>query len=70
MSIEARSSRLKEKKKGEVESLVMELFVQDVKHNTDMLHSLGKGSPPILLPHDLIKVKFPKFGDCNNIPLY
>lgn len=45
-----RSSRLKDKKKGEGETVVKELFVQDVVQNNDLLHILGKGSSVVLLP--------------------
>ncbi|GAV90266.1 JmjC domain-containing protein/JmjN domain-containing protein/zf-H2C2_2 domain-containing protein [Cephalotus follicularis] len=45
-----RSSRLKDKKKGEVDTLVKELFVQNVRQNNDLLHILGKGSSVVLLP--------------------
>ncbi|XP_040989323.1 lysine-specific demethylase REF6-like [Juglans microcarpa x Juglans regia] len=48
---EPRSSRLKDKKKGEGETMVKELFVQDVVQNNDLLHILGKGSSVVLLPH-------------------
>ncbi|KAK2968252.1 hypothetical protein RJ640_030302, partial [Escallonia rubra] len=54
ISPEPRSSRLKDKKKGEGESLVKELFVQDVIQNSDLLHILGKGSPIILLPQNTL----------------
>ncbi|KAL8097898.1 lysine-specific demethylase JMJ705-like [Apium graveolens] len=47
---EPRSSRLKDKKKGEGETLVKELFVQDIVQNRELLHTLGKGSPVVLLP--------------------
>lgn len=50
ISDEPRSSRLKDKKKGEGETLVKELFVQNVVHNNDLLHVLGKGSSIVLLP--------------------
>lgn len=51
---EPRSSRLKDKKKGEGETLVKELFVQDVEQNSNLLYVLGKGSPTILLPRDSV----------------
>lgn len=70
MSVEPSSSRLKERKNGDGEYLVKELFVQDVVHNTNLLHVLGKGSPAILLPLDFIEGKFPKLHDGNTIPLY
>ncbi|XP_062116062.1 lysine-specific demethylase REF6 [Humulus lupulus] len=50
ISSEPRSSRLKDKKKGEGETVVKELFVQDVLKNNDILRVLGKGSPIVLLP--------------------
>ncbi|KAK1359629.1 Lysine-specific demethylase REF6 [Heracleum sosnowskyi] len=49
---EPRSSRLKGKKKGDGEALVKELFVQDIVQNRELLHTLGKGSPVVLLPQD------------------
>ncbi|TYG55581.1 hypothetical protein ES288_D09G285300v1 [Gossypium darwinii] len=45
-----KSSRLKDKKKCEGETLVKELFVQDLIQNNDLLHILGKGSSVVLLP--------------------
>ncbi|KAK1363231.1 hypothetical protein POM88_038792 [Heracleum sosnowskyi] len=70
MSVEPRSSGLKERKNGDDgEYLVKELFVQDVMHNTNLLHILGKGSPAILLPLDLIEGKFPRTCDGNTLPL-
>lgn len=51
---EPRSSRLKDKKKGEGETLVKELFLQDVVQNIELLNTLGKGSPVVLLPRDSI----------------
>ncbi|KAJ9140221.1 hypothetical protein P3X46_030894 [Hevea brasiliensis] len=45
-----RSSRLKDKQKGEGETLVKELFVKNVIHNNGLLHILGKGSSVVLLP--------------------
>ncbi|KAI4336265.1 hypothetical protein L6164_014811 [Bauhinia variegata] len=50
ISSEPRSSRLKDKRKGEGETVIKELFVQDVLHNNDLLHVLGKGSSIVLLP--------------------
>ena len=50
ISAEPRSSRLKDKKKGEGETMVKELFVRSVLENNDLLHALGKGSPVVLLP--------------------
>lgn len=45
-----RSSRLKDKKKGEGETVVKELFAQNVVQNNELLHILGKGSSIVLLP--------------------
>ncbi|GMJ14010.1 relative of early flowering 6, Jumonji domain-containing protein 12, ETHYLENE INSENSITIVE 6 [Hibiscus trionum] len=45
-----KSSRLKDKKKSEGETLVKELFVQNLMQNNDLLHILGKGSSVVLLP--------------------
>ncbi|XVF49714.1 hypothetical protein PTKIN_Ptkin04bG0035400 [Pterospermum kingtungense] len=51
MSISAKpkSSRLKDKNKSEGETLVKELFAQNLIHNNELLHILGKGSPVVLL---------------------
>ncbi|XP_010248780.1 PREDICTED: lysine-specific demethylase REF6 isoform X2 [Nelumbo nucifera] len=49
---EPRSSRLKDKKRGEGDAMVKELFVQNIMHNNDLLHILlEKGSSCVLLPH-------------------
>ncbi|KAF5730917.1 lysine-specific demethylase [Tripterygium wilfordii] len=45
-----RSSRLKDKKRGEGETLVKRLFVQNVMEKNDLLYLLGKGSSVVLLP--------------------
>ena len=50
ISAEPRSSRLKDKRKGEGETIIKELFVRDVLQNNDLLHVLGKGSAIVLLP--------------------
>ncbi|XP_059645487.1 lysine-specific demethylase REF6 [Cornus florida] len=50
ISNEPRSSRLKDKKKGEGEALIKEQFVQDVIQNNDLLHKLGRGSSIVVLP--------------------
>ncbi|MED6124164.1 hypothetical protein PIB30_056575, partial [Stylosanthes scabra] len=50
ISAEPRSSRLKDKKRGEGETVIKELFVQDVSQNNDLLHALSKESAIILLP--------------------
>ncbi|XP_062025602.1 lysine-specific demethylase REF6 [Rosa rugosa] len=49
-SAEPRSSRLKDKKKGEGETVVKGLFVKNVIQNNELLHVLGKGSSIVLLP--------------------
>ncbi|KAL9264700.1 Lysine-specific demethylase REF6-like protein, partial [Drosera capensis] len=46
----SRSSRLKDRKKGEGETLVKQLFLEDVVQNNDLLHTLGKDSTVVLLP--------------------
>ncbi|KNA05929.1 hypothetical protein SOVF_185680 [Spinacia oleracea] len=51
-SAEPRSSRLKDKKKGEGEMLVKQMFVQDVIQNNELLYTLGQGSEVVLLPHN------------------
>ncbi|KAI9108765.1 hypothetical protein K1719_020070 [Acacia pycnantha] len=50
ISAEPRSSRLRDKRKSEGETVIKELFVQDVLQNNDLLHGLGKGSAIVLLP--------------------
>lgn len=50
VSAEPRSSRLKDKKKGEGETMVKELFVQNVILNNDLLYNLGEGSSVVILP--------------------
>ncbi|KAL1323427.1 hypothetical protein HN51_033774 [Arachis hypogaea] len=50
ITAEPRSSRLKDKKRGEGETVIKELFVQDVSQNNDLLQELSKGSEIILLP--------------------
>ncbi|OMP07019.1 hypothetical protein COLO4_07696 [Corchorus olitorius] len=45
-----KSSRLKNKTKSEGETLVKELFVQNLIQNNELLHILGKGSSVVLLP--------------------
>ncbi|CAH9109847.1 unnamed protein product [Cuscuta epithymum] len=49
---EPRSSRLKEKKKDEGETLVKDFFVQDLVQNNSLLHVLGGGSSVVLLPRN------------------
>lgn len=56
ISAEPRSSRLKDKKKGEGDSVVKELFVQDVLRNNDLLHVLGKESSVVLLPRSSVDI--------------
>ncbi|KAL2639263.1 hypothetical protein GLYMA_06G174000v4 [Glycine max] len=56
ISAEPRSSRLKDKKKGEGETVIKELFVQDVLQNNDLLHFLGQGSAVVLLPHSSVDI--------------
>ncbi|XP_052732870.1 lysine-specific demethylase REF6 isoform X2 [Vigna angularis] len=56
ISAEPRSSRLKDKKKGEGETVIKELFVQDVLQNNDLLHILGKGSAVVLLPRSSVDI--------------
>ncbi|KAL8154199.1 hypothetical protein V2J09_011959 [Rumex salicifolius] len=51
-SIKPRSSRLKDKRRGEGESLVKQLFVQDIMQNNSLLHTLGKGSSVVILPQN------------------
>ncbi|XP_068656839.1 lysine-specific demethylase REF6-like [Aristolochia californica] len=54
---ELRSSRLKDKKRGEGETMVKELFVQNVMENNDLLHTLlQKGSSCVLLPEDSLGI--------------
>ncbi|XWS60329.1 hypothetical protein CRYUN_Cryun07bG0026500 [Craigia yunnanensis] len=50
ISAKPKSSRLKDKKRSEGETLVKELFVQNLIQNNDLLHILGKGSSVVLLP--------------------
>lgn len=49
-SIKPRSSRLKDKRKSEGDTLVKEFFVQNVIQNNNLLHVLGKHSSVVLLP--------------------
>ncbi|XP_047316861.1 lysine-specific demethylase JMJ705-like isoform X2 [Impatiens glandulifera] len=49
---EPRSSRLKDRKKGEGETLIKEFFVEDAIRNNELLHILGKGSSIVLLPQN------------------
>ncbi|KAL9672816.1 hypothetical protein QQ045_029069 [Rhodiola kirilowii] len=45
-----RSSRLKDKRRTEGETVVKQLFVQDVMQNNDLLYLLGQGSYIVTLP--------------------
>lgn len=58
--MEPRSSRLKDKKKGEGELLVKDLFVQDVMQNNNLLHMLTEGSSVVILPANSL-------GTCANL---
>ncbi|XP_057459549.1 lysine-specific demethylase REF6-like [Actinidia eriantha] len=49
---EPRSSRLKHKRRGEGETLIKKLFVEDVMKNNDLLHILAEGSSIVLLPQN------------------
>lgn len=49
---EPRSSRLKDKLKVEGEASVKRLFLQDMVQNNHLLHTLGKGSPIVILPEE------------------
>ncbi|GMH16746.1 hypothetical protein Nepgr_018587 [Nepenthes gracilis] len=60
-NLEPRSSRLKDKMKVEGETLVKQLFVQDVMQNNNLLHALGKESTVVLLPQNSSK----KFAGSN-----
>ncbi|EPS61435.1 hypothetical protein M569_13362, partial [Genlisea aurea] len=52
--LEPRSCRLKDKKKGEGEKFIKEVFLQDMLQNNHMLAVLGKGSPVAVLPRSCI----------------
>ncbi|KAH6833387.1 relative of early flowering 6 [Perilla frutescens var. hirtella] len=58
IAMEPRSSRLKDRKKGEGEMLIKELFFQDMMQNNDMLNILGKGSSTVLLPQNSLRHSF------------
>lgn len=58
IAMEPRSSRLKDRKKGEGEMLIKELFFQDMMQNNDMLNILGKGSSTVLLPQNSLSHSF------------
>ncbi|XP_010250905.1 PREDICTED: lysine-specific demethylase JMJ705-like [Nelumbo nucifera] len=63
ISTEPRSSRLKDKRRGEGETMVKELFVQNVVQNNDLIHVLlKKGSSCILLPHNSLDLSI-----CSNL---
>ncbi|KAF5202795.1 Lysine-specific demethylase ref6 [Thalictrum thalictroides] len=54
---EPRSSRLKDKKKGEGEAMVKEFFVQSVMQNNDLLHVLSShGSSCVLMPRNSAEI--------------
>lgn len=51
ISNEPRSSRLKDKKRGEGEGIIKDFFLQSVMQNNELLHILSTdGSPCVLLP--------------------
>ncbi|GJV45033.1 lysine-specific demethylase REF6, partial [Tanacetum coccineum] len=54
-----RSSRLKDKLKVEGEALVKRLFLQDIMHNNQLLHTLGKGSSIVILPEEYLDKRAP-----------
>ncbi|XP_043723778.1 lysine-specific demethylase REF6-like [Telopea speciosissima] len=57
---EPRSSRLKDKKRGGGETMVKELFVQNVRENNNLLNVLlEKGSSCVLIPHNSSKISVP-----------
>ncbi|XP_077228038.1 lysine-specific demethylase JMJ705-like isoform X2 [Tasmannia lanceolata] len=57
VSTEPRSSRLKDKKRGEGEMTVKKLFVQNIIQNNDLLHILlEKGSSCVVLPQNCLGV--------------
>ncbi|XP_042496130.1 lysine-specific demethylase REF6-like [Macadamia integrifolia] len=63
VATEPRSSRLKDKKRGEGEMMVKELFVQNVIENNDLLNVLlGKGSSCVLIPHNSSNISV-----CSNL---
>ncbi|KAK6123676.1 hypothetical protein DH2020_042584 [Rehmannia glutinosa] len=63
IATEPRSSRLKDRKKGEGETLIKELFFKDMMQNNDTLHTLGKGSSIVLLPQNSLSRSI-----CSNTP--
>lgn len=58
IAMEPRSSRLKDRKKGEGEMLIKEQFFQDMMQNNGMLNVLGKGSSIVLLPQNALSHSF------------
>lgn len=58
IAMEPRSSRLKDRKRGEGDKLIKELFFQDMMQNNDMLNILGKGSSIVLLPQNSLTRSF------------
>ncbi|XP_017216951.1 uncharacterized protein LOC108194497 isoform X2 [Daucus carota subsp. sativus] len=47
-------------RRSEGDCLVKRLFLKNVMHNINLLHTLGKGSPTILFPCDYIRRNFPE----------
>ncbi|KAI6675448.1 hypothetical protein NL676_003354 [Syzygium grande] len=62
MNTGPRSSRLKDKKKGEGESMVKEQFVQNCIENNKLLHILGKDSTVVRLPESSTDISV-----CSNL---
>ncbi|KAG6413005.1 hypothetical protein SASPL_125702 [Salvia splendens] len=58
IAVEPRSSRLRDRKRGEGETLIKEQFFQDMIQNNDMLRSLGQGSSVLLLPQNALSYSF------------
>ncbi|KAK1319732.1 Lysine-specific demethylase REF6 [Acorus calamus] len=57
IDLEPRSSRLKEKKRGEGEQMVKELFVQNIIQNNCLLDALiSKGSSCVLIPQNTFDI--------------
>lgn len=56
--MEPRSSRLKDRKRGEGEMLIKEQFFQDMMQNNNMFNVLGKGSSIVLLPQNALSHSF------------
>ncbi|OVA20517.1 JmjC domain [Macleaya cordata] len=63
ISNEPRSSRLKDKKRGEGQTMIKELFVQNMMQNNDQLHFLfEQGASCVLLPKDSSEMSL-----CSNL---